>query len=222
MYTNGLWFATSQCLVLPRKRRMREDDPQLGEVHGDVVDEHGIGVLQPDTAATRHPGTDARLSTMERAGNAGFLDQLVQRVSHPVIGHETLDAGVELESAYPVVLDQPTGSRTPASPRDGSTLANGISTSACSAHSWAISRCGSADDRSRFRVDGEHHRRHVPFPVVRGDSAMVGWRLPCAPKYAAEAASSSGASEVCPSAGDLRVGVHVDGHPNCPRPVSRS
>ena len=46
-----------QGLVLPGEGRVGEDDLQLGEVGGDVVDAHRVGVLQAD--ARHRPGTPA-------------------------------------------------------------------------------------------------------------------------------------------------------------------
>ena len=88
-----------QRLVLPRERRVGEDDVQLREVGRDVVDRHRVGVLQPHAAAAGHARADPGRAGMEQRDQPGLGDHLVQRVEGAVVGPEGLRVGVELEPA---------------------------------------------------------------------------------------------------------------------------
>ena len=88
-----------QRLVLPRERRVGEDDVQAAEVGRDVVDRHRVGVLQPHPAAARHARADPGRAGVEQRDQPGLLDHRVQRVERAVVGPEGLRVGVELEPA---------------------------------------------------------------------------------------------------------------------------
>ena len=84
--------------VHPRHRGVRHHDRQLGEVGGDVVEQHRVGVPQLDAVAARQPRADAGLAGVEQRGQAGIGDRGVDRVVGAVVGLEALQAGVELEA----------------------------------------------------------------------------------------------------------------------------
>ena len=140
---------------------MGQDDPQLREVDGDVVDEHRVRVLQPDAAAAGYAGPDPGLSGVEQRGHAELLDGVVQRVGHPVVRRETLDARVELETAYAVAGHQPARLAHP-----GPSLVR-VDARERDEHVWvrraALGDLLVADPRMPggvLGVDGEDHRRH--------------------------------------------------------------
>ena len=114
------------------------DDGQVGEVSGDVVEEHRVGVAQLDAASAGEAGADAGLPGVEQRGDAEFGESLVERVA-AVVGLECLKAGVELEATYAVSVTSRRAAVIAACPACGSTEPKGISTSACSAAWSAIS-----------------------------------------------------------------------------------
>jgi len=95
-----------QRLVLPRKRRVRENDLQGREVDRDVVDVHRVRVLEANAAAAGQPRADARLPRVEERGQPRLFDHLVERVRHAVVREEALGVRVELEAAHAVFVDQ--------------------------------------------------------------------------------------------------------------------
>ena len=200
-------------LVLPGERRVREDDPQVREVHGDVVDQHRVRVLEPDAAAAGHAGADAGLSACGTGpGTPSSSIDLVQRVGHPVVRREALEAGMELEAAHAVLLDQPAclADGGPALPRvDARERDQHVRVRGAALGDLLV---GDARVAGRvLGVHGEDDRGHVAFPVVGGDLAdrrlPVGVRL----KYSAEALEQLGAQRAVAVAADLGVGVDVDG-----------
>ena len=88
---------------------MGEHDRQVGEVDGDVVDEHRVRVLQPDAGPATHAGPDARMTGVEEGGHPVAFEHLVQRVGRRIVRVEALGVRVELEALHPVLGDQPFG-----------------------------------------------------------------------------------------------------------------
>src|SRR3990172_3061093 len=95
--------------VLPRKRRMRQDDRHIGKIDGDVIDINWIGVLESNTATAWHAGTDAGLTGVKQRGELGGGDDLIQRVGLAIVRIKTLRGRMKLEAAYAVFLDQAPG-----------------------------------------------------------------------------------------------------------------
>src|SRR5690625_1289312 len=69
-----------QRLVLPGEGGVGQDDVHIREVGRHIVDQHGVGVLQPDTTTAGLAGTHAGLAGVEEGDQAVGLDELVQRV----------------------------------------------------------------------------------------------------------------------------------------------
>src|SRR5436309_2945154 len=86
---------------------MREDDRHIREIDRDVVEQHGLRVLEPDAAPATRRRADAGLPGVEKRRQLGLGDCFVQRVSHAVVGKELLHRRVKLEAPDAEVLDQP-------------------------------------------------------------------------------------------------------------------
>ena len=118
---------------------MRHDDLHVREVRGDLVEVERVGVLQQHASPAPQAGADGGLAGVEDRRELVLGDHLVERVGEPVVGEEGLQAGVELEAADVVLLDQPPRFATPSAPRCGSIETNGISASRSFAASSRIS-----------------------------------------------------------------------------------
>src|SRR5829696_4149300 len=106
---------------------MGEDDLELGEVGRHIVDVDRVRVLEPDAAAPGKTRADPAVAGVKEGGQPSLGDHLVEGVGSPVVGEERLQVRVELEAA---------------AGRAGSTLANGIRTSAYSAAPSSTSSLG--------------------------------------------------------------------------------
>ena len=84
---------------------MREDDVEIGELGGHVVDAHRVRVLEADAASARHAGTDAGGTRVKQRDQTRRSDHVVQRIPVAVVGPEGLGVGVELEATH-AGLDQ--------------------------------------------------------------------------------------------------------------------
>ena len=69
---------------------MRDDDRHVREIRRDVVEVHRVGILQPQPAAARHAGADARMAAVEDRRQLVLGDHLVELVGHAVVGEEAL------------------------------------------------------------------------------------------------------------------------------------
>src|SRR6202789_3223366 len=158
-------------LLLPGERRVGEDDRHVGEVHRHVVEVDRVGVGQPDPAAAPGAGAGPGLPGVKQRGQARRLDDLVDRVGHPVVGEERLRARVELEPLDAVLLDL-----APGHP-DRLGAAVRVDRAERDEHVGVVvpgplgDFLGGRAGRVRglvLDVDGERHRRHLPLAVVRG------------------------------------------------------
>src|SRR5262249_19267709 len=102
-----------QGLLLPREGRVGEDDVQVREISGHVVDVQRVGVLQAEPAAARRAGPGSGLAGVEQGHEAVLGDDLVERVGDPVVRIEALRAGMKLEPPDPVVGGQAPGEAHP-------------------------------------------------------------------------------------------------------------
>ena len=125
---------------------MREHDLELRKVGRDVVEAHRVRVLEPEPAAAAHAGADAAVAGVEERGQARFRDHLVERVDAPVVGEERLEFGWNLKPRTPWSEIRRRARSTASAPRAGSTLANGIRTSALARAASAISSFGIGAD----------------------------------------------------------------------------
>src|SRR5690606_12761753 len=98
--------ANRQRLVLPGPGRVRDDHRHVREVRRDVVEVDRVGVFELQSAAAGHSRADARMAAVEYRGKPVFGDDLVERIRHAVIGKESLDRGMKLESPNAAVLDE--------------------------------------------------------------------------------------------------------------------
>ena len=189
---------------------MREHDLELGEVHGDVVHVHRVGVLEPDTAAAWEARADARLPGVEERRQSGLLDHLVERVRQPVVRKEALHVRVELEAAHAVLCDQAPGLvdaalplvRVDARERDQDV---GIRPRHLGDLLVRYSRLA----RERLRVDREDDGHHLPLAVVLRELHRGGPRRLAAKVLHGRVAQLVG-QRVASRRRHLDVGVHVD------------
>ena len=169
---------------------MGEDDPQVGEVGGDVVDAHRVRVLQPHAAAARHAGADPGCPGVEQGDQSGFGDDLVEGIEVPVVGPERLGVGVELESAHAGV-DQLARHSDPELALvgvDRPEREEHVGVGAGGLEDLGVAEVLAA--HPRLVVDVEDDREHVPLAVVVGDFPRARlWRAP--PKYRAAASRIS-------------------------------
>src|SRR2546430_4404913 len=73
-----------QRLVLPGERRVREDDVELGEVGGDIVDGHRVGVLQAHPASAWEARSDPRGPRMKQDRKSTRLNSSHSQISYAV------------------------------------------------------------------------------------------------------------------------------------------
>src|SRR5690606_18119568 len=88
---------------------MRDDDREIREVSGHVVQRHRVGVLQADPASAPKAGADSGLATVKDTDRPALGEHFVDGIRHPVIGVEGLKAWVELKAPYPVAIDEGSG-----------------------------------------------------------------------------------------------------------------
>jgi len=69
---------------------MRHDDRHVGEIHRDIIDVHGIAVLQANSAATRHAGTDAAVAGVKNHGQLRRGYHFIERIRGLVVGVKLL------------------------------------------------------------------------------------------------------------------------------------
>jgi hypothetical protein len=191
---------------------VRDDDRQVGEVDGDIVEVQRVGVLQPDPTTAGQTRADPGLAAVEERGYAELLQHLVERVGSTVVGIERLDAGVELEAAHPELLDQPSGLG-----HSGLSF-GGVDAGERKQHVGVAP--GPLDHRlvgdpgvaqRRLRVDGEDHRRHLPLAVVVRELVERRRSAALDPEVLVRAGPEVlGQGEVAAPVG-LGVRVHVDG-----------
>src|SRR5467141_2508165 len=77
---------------------MRNDDCHVRKVGRDIVNVHGVRVLELETAAARHTRTDARVTGVENCGQLMLCDDLVKLIGHSIVWEETLQSGMKLET----------------------------------------------------------------------------------------------------------------------------
>ncbi len=149
---------------------MRQDDGQLREVRGHVIEQHGRRVSQFDPAAAGQARADPGLPGVEERDYAQCLQLLIERVVAAIVGFEGLQAGVELEAADAVAGHQRAGLP------DGRRAAVGINRSERDEHVGVLrgeigdflARQGRVAGRGR-RVDREYHGPDPALAVMRGD-----------------------------------------------------
>ena len=149
---------------------MGEHDGQVGEVDGDVVDEHRVRVLQPDAGPAAHAGPDAGVTGVEQGGDPMTFEHLVQWVGRRIVRVEALRVRVELEALHAVLDDQPFGHPHGGLAAPGIDAGEGdgdIGVQRRLLRNLLVRR-----DRvaavTHVGVDDEHDERHLPFAVVRG------------------------------------------------------
>src|SRR5207249_833059 len=80
-------------------RGVGQDDREIGEVGGHVIQPHRVRVAQPDAAAAGEAGADAGLAGVEQRRDAEGLQLVVEREVAWIVRLEALQARVELEAA---------------------------------------------------------------------------------------------------------------------------
>ena len=98
--------ADGQRLVLPRPGRMRDDDRHVGKVGRDVVEMDRVRILQPQSAAARHAGADARMTAVKDRRQPMLRDHFVERIRDAVVREEALQRRMKLEAADHTIRDQ--------------------------------------------------------------------------------------------------------------------
>ena len=156
-------------LVLPGERGVRQHDRHLREVGGHVV--HVDRVASTSAAARRRPARPSR-SRCGRCGRAraGRPRRSPRRAGRPSrsFGKNSWMLGWNLKPRTPCSSISRCA-RSAASGRGGSTLANGIITSALAAATSATSSFATGGAAAaRLVVDGEDHARHPALAVVGG------------------------------------------------------
>ena len=89
---------------------MRQNYRQPGEVRGDVVEEHRVGIAELDAAATGQPGADPVLPGVEQRRDAQLFQRASQQAESLLVRRERLQAGVELEAAAEAGIGRPVSS----------------------------------------------------------------------------------------------------------------
>src|SRR5947207_9257786 len=85
---------------------MCDDDRDVGEIDRYVIEVNRIGVFEAQSAAARHAGADARMAAVEDCRQPMLGNHLIEWIRHPIVRKETLDGGVELETADHAGRDQ--------------------------------------------------------------------------------------------------------------------
>jgi hypothetical protein len=105
---------------------------------------------------------------VEQGRQTGGRDDLVQRIGQPVVGQERLNAGVELETAHTVLVNQTLRLRhtlRAASRVDARERNDDVGIGASAVGDLLVRRLGGVG-RLTLDVDHERHRRHAPLTVV--------------------------------------------------------
>jgi hypothetical protein len=148
---------------------VRENDLEVGEVGGHVVEAHRVRVLEPQPAAAREARANAAVSRVEERRQPGLGDHLVQRIGSAVVREELLEVGMELEAPDAVVVDQAARSLDRVAP---------ARVDARERDQHVGVRRGAVGDllvRDRrdaapgFPVDREHDCGYPPLTIVGGD-----------------------------------------------------
>ena len=202
-----------QRLLLPGEAGVGHDDLQVREIDRHVIQIHRVRVFQPHPVAAAHPRPDAGLPGVEEGDAAFVLNRLVKLIGHPVVGVESLEGGMELET-----LDAELAHQTPRLPHAHLALP-GVNGGEGDEDIGVFSRdlrdflvLVTAVSRLPLRIDGEDHGGDVLFAVMSG-GFRHGWRM--LPRRA-EIFRHRGLEVVITvirvaTAGFLRMGVDVDG-----------
>ena len=86
---------------------MRHDDRHPGKIHGDVVNQHRVAVLQTDAAAAGHARADAAVSRVKEDRQLRAGKHFVQRIRDAIVWRKTLKRRVEFQSANAARRDEP-------------------------------------------------------------------------------------------------------------------
>src|SRR5258706_7465804 len=98
-----------QSLVLPGERWMSHDNWHIGEVNCNVIQVHGIGVLEMYTSTAAHASADARMPGVEYGWQTRLRDHLVENIGTPVIWVEFLYRRVKFEASYSELFNESAG-----------------------------------------------------------------------------------------------------------------
>ena len=82
--------------ILPRHRRMRQDHLQRRKISRHVVNEHRIGIPQPNPPPTRQPSPDPSLPGVKQNRHPSPGSNLVQRIIRHLIRHKPLQRRMQL------------------------------------------------------------------------------------------------------------------------------
>jgi hypothetical protein len=148
---------------------MGEDDVQIRELGGDIVDRHRVGVLQPDAGAPGHPRADAGCAGVKERDQTSLGDHVIEREERTVVGPERLDVGVEFETPCSS-FDQLMGfadSQLALVRVDRRERDQNVRVGACCLKDLVAPQPPAT--HTRFVVDVEDDRREFALPVVVGD-----------------------------------------------------
>src|SRR2546422_810216 len=90
----GLSPGRMERLILPREGRMSHDDGHIRKVDRDIIQVHGVGILEPHATSTTRTTPDARMPGMKYCRQPGLRDYFVEDIGTPIIGIEFLQGGV--------------------------------------------------------------------------------------------------------------------------------
>ena len=98
-----------QRFFLPRKRRVGQYNFKIREINGHIIHGHRIGVFESHAVTTGHARANTRLSGMKQRNATLFLQYFIERISHSIIGKETLHGRVKLKPLNLVFTHQSPG-----------------------------------------------------------------------------------------------------------------